>query len=376
MKDYSLHLFGSVLTGASPVTELTGVAEDWKRSRTFTGGPWQGTFTIKGDRAFLEQLFYESLGWHVEERSFGMPTWEGMIWELDFVDYDVLGWKRVSKRGRRRRRSYEDMFNRVMVAYTAPGGASGETSWYDDLISQGIYGIKEEVIYRDIAASGAAEVAQEFLAMHSYPDARLIALEENVEEPSLEITVVGYIATANFRFTQTIDDSSSTVGGWVEDIFDVDLLQFLIRSRRAPNTRSIDQSLDERMRALSLLENLLTLRDGSGTQFNITVEPGRLISYDVWSPSPIGYFWNGLLTTPLYNSLEDQPRLINPGIYRDMGFIPQAAPVVVSNSFFEHSQDFLLETVEIDDDGRVIPRLGVYEEEESLRIFDLEEGDA
>ena len=305
-----------------------------------------------------------------------MPSWEGMVWELDFVDYDVLGWTRYSKRGRRRRRSYEDMFNRVMVAYTTPGGVSGETAWYDDLISQGIYGIKEEVIYRDIAASGAAEVAQEFLAMHSYPDARLIALEENVEEPLLEVTVVGYIATANFRFTQTIDDSSSNVGAWVEDIFDVDLLEFLIRSRRAPNTRSIDQSLDERMRALSLLENLLTLRDGSGTQFNITVGPGRLISYDVWSPTPIGYFWNGLLTTHLYDSLEDRPRLIPPGIYRDMGFIPQAVPVVTTNSFFERPQDFLLETIEIDDEGRVIPRLGVYEEEESLRIFDLEEGDA
>ncbi len=376
MKDHSLQLNGSILSGASPIMDLTSIAEDWKRSRTFTGGPWQGTFTVRGDRSSLEQLFYESLGYDVKERSFGMPSWEGMIWELDFVDYDVLGWTRYSKRGRRRRRSYEDMFNRVMVAYTEPGGAAGETSWYDDLVSQEIYGIKEEILYRDIAQAGAEEAAQEFLAMHSYPDARLIALEENVEEPLLEVTVVGYIATANFRFTQTIDDSSSTVGAWVEDIFDVDLLQFLTRSRRANNARSIDQSLDERMRALSLLENLLTLRDGSGNQFNITVEPGRLISYDVWSPTPIGYFWNGLLTTPLYDSLEARPRLIPPGIYRDMGFIPQSTPVVTTNSFFEHPQDFLLETIEIDDDGRVIPRLGVYEEEESLRIFDLEEGDA
>ncbi len=372
MKDYTLFLNGRIISGFSSIMELTGIAEKWKRSTTFTGGPWQGTFTIKGDPSFLEQLFYEALGYHVIEKSYGEKTWEGMIWELDFVDYDQFG-TRYAKRGRRRRRSYENLYNRVMVAYQTPGGVAGETAWYDDELSQELYGTKEEILYRDIDATNAAEIAQEFLAMHSYPDSQLIALEENVDEPSLEVTVVGYVATANFKFTGTIDDSSSDVDAWISDIFDTDLQEFLQPSRVDANARVINQSLDERMRAWSLLENLLTLRDGSGNQFNIVVETGREITYRQWDPTPIGYFWNGALTSPVYDSLEDRPRFVRPGIYRDMGYMPQQQSVATYNSFFERANDFLLETVEIDEDGRVIPRLGVYESEESLRVFRFED---
>jgi len=376
-KDYSLHLSGSYLTGASPIMELTSSAHKWKRSRTFTGGPWLGTFELHEDRGVLEQLFYEGLGYDLKERSFGIPTWDGLIWELDFVDYDDLNWTRYTKRGRRRRRTYENLFNKVKVVYNDPTTSpptSGETSWYEDSLSQVLYGIKEEIIYRDTDATNAAEIAQEFLAMHSNADPALIALEENVEEPYLEVTVSGYIATANFRYSQTVDDEAADdVGEWIQEIFDIDLLEFFTVGKRAVNTRAITRSLGERMRAWSLLENLLTLRDGSGNQFNITVDPGRKINYDVWSPSPLGYYWNGSLTTPLYDSLEDRPRLIHPGIYRDMGYIPQAVPVSVANSFFLHKQDFLLETIEIDETSKLIPRLGVYEDEEALRIFSFGE---
>ncbi len=369
-KDYDLKLFAHPLQGKKAVGNMTQVINDWARSTTFTGGPWQGTFKVFGEKEYLEQWFYEYLGYHLEEVSFGQTTWEGFIWEIDFVDFDKTHWTRLTQRGRRRRRTYETLFNKVKVAFTDPtSGNSGETSWREDTISQARYGIKQEVIYRDVQSFIAENIAEEFLNMHSYPDPELIALEEGVEEPYLEVSVVGYVATAQFQFTGVTDDSSSDVGTWVEEIFDTDL-QFLTRSRRVPNTRSIQQSLGERMRAWDLLENLLTLRNTAGTEnYNITVEPGRLISYDVWSPTPIGYFWNGALTTPNFDNMEERPRLIRPGVYRDTGYISGFATKAVSGSFFETPQDFLLETVEVDAEGEIVPRLGVYVDEESLRTF-------
>lgn len=368
-KDYSLELYGPVKQGQNPLMGLTNLVKNWKRSTTFTGGPWQGSFKIFGDRDFLEQWFYQNLGYHVVETSYGVTTWEGLVWELDFVDFDVLQWTRFSRRGRRRRRTYESLANRVLVAYNDPEtGANGESAWFDETVSQGLYGIKEEVLYRDVQDAIADEVAAEHLEMHAYPDPQLISFEENVDEPYLEVNVVGYVATAQFQYTETIDDTTVDVATWVADIFDTDL-EFLSKSRVAANARVIDQSLGERMRAWDLLENLLTLRDGSGNHFNITIEPGRVISYDQWSPTPIGYFWNSALVSPHYNNLEERPRLVRPGIYRDSGFLSGYSTRQVSGSFFEEPGDFLLETVEVDEEGRLIPRLGIYEEEESLRTF-------
>lgn len=368
-KDYALRLSSHALQGFEPIVEITHRVEEWARSTTFTGGPWQGTFKVFGARDLLEQWFYEYLGYHVEETSFGEITWEGLIWEIDFVDFDKLHWTRFTQRGRRRRRTYENMFNRILCAYNDPtDNTNEETSWYGDTPSQARYGVKEEVIYRDLEQSAAEEAAQEFLELHSYPDPQLIALEEKVTEPYLEVTAVGYVATAPFKFTATVDDSSSTVGDWVQDVFQTDL-EFLSMSRRAENTRAIDQSLGERMRAWDLLENLSTLRDSGGVHFNYTIEPGRKISYDVWSPSPIGYYWNGALTTPNFDNMEERPRLVKPGVYRDTGFLSGYPTRSVSGSFFESPTDFLLETVEIDAEGEIVPRLGVYEDEESLRTF-------
>ena len=116
-KDYALRLSSHALQGFEPIVEITHRVEEWARSTTFTGGPWQGTFKVFGARDLLEQWFYEYLGYHVEETSFGEITWEGLIWEIDFVDFDKLHWTRFTQRGRRRRRTYENMFNRILCAY-------------------------------------------------------------------------------------------------------------------------------------------------------------------------------------------------------------------------------------------------------------------
>lgn len=365
-------MYEKLLEGGGHYLHLDGLAEEWVRSTGFSVGPLIGTFKITGgDRTLYEDIFYNKLGAHIEESSGGVLTWAGFIWEIDLITFDKSEWTRRGKRGKRLRRSYEWLYNKVMAKYTNPiSDVTGETSWYSDTRSQGRYGIREEILYLEKAQSDAEDAAQEFLELSASAAPRLVAFEEDVDEPYLEITVSGYAPFLNFLFTGTLDNSLSTIGDWIEDIFDTDIQSpTLIKGAVEGNTNAIYQAQHEDMRAWELLEDLLVLRGPSNERYYIEVSPNRVISYREWINEPIGLFWNGRFVDRAFRDLEENPRLIPPGIYRDTSALSNLAALGASDPWFQQRADFLLEVVEVDDKDRFIPRLGLYEEEEALRTF-------
>ena len=371
--DYSLRAYQSVKQGLKGLGFISNTARDWSRTKMFTGGDWLGTFNVIAPLDVLEDWFYEKLGAHIEEYAYGDLTWEGFIWEMDLVTPDRT--VRPVKRWKRRRRSYETLFNKVRCDYVDPGtDESGSTSWYEDTASQNRYGIKEEIIQRNLNETNAQEAAQEFLELYADGAPTIVAFEKPAKEPFLEITVAGYVATANFTFAASADDSSDDVDGWITDIFDE--LEFLTTGRVATNARSIQKSLSTPTRNWDLLEDLLGLRDGSGNRFNIVTKPGRTIDYVSWTNTPVGKLVDGAFETLQGTDLETIPRIMDPGIYRDSDYIGTAETrnVAATNSFFESPADFLLESIEVDKDGAIVPRLGVYDDEEAVRTFTLGEG--
>jgi hypothetical protein len=86
-RDYTLNLYTSVLGNKDatsyPITEL---ALGWQRSTRFQGGYWLGTFVVRDEIDILQELFYVHLGSHVEERSSGDTTWEGLIYDMTLND--------------------------------------------------------------------------------------------------------------------------------------------------------------------------------------------------------------------------------------------------------------------------------------------------
>lgn len=373
-KDYSLRAYTPIKIGAKPLGNLSTKAVGWSREKTFTGGDWRASFILYGDTEKLETWFYDRLGAHIEEHSEGGKTWQGFVWEMDLVTPG--GFRAGDKRWRRRRRSYENLFNRVRCDYINPDdGTTGSTSWYSDSDSITRYGQKEEIIHRNMGSTNAAEAAQEFLELYASGPPQLISFEKPAERPFLEVTVAGYVAVANFRFTATADDSSSTVSGWIADIMATDLDSDMLRTGTiASNTRALNQSLSIPTRAWELLETLLTLRDVSGNRFNITTRRHTLY-YEQWTNEPIGIIRNGEFYSPSGLSLEQAPRVVKPGIYRDADFmgIAKTRHLTNINTFFQSPADFLLETIEVDKDGLLVPRLGVYEEEEAYRTFYVKE---
>jgi hypothetical protein len=327
----------------------------------------------------LEKWFYERLGAHIEEYSYGQKTWQGFIWEMDLVAPDrTLG---SIRRWKRRRVSYDTLANYVRCDYTDPDtGTSGSTTWASDSGSIARYGRKEEIIQRNLNSTNAAEARDEFLELFASGSPQLISFEKPTGVPFLEVTVAGYISTASFRHTATADGTTSDVGTWVQDILDTDL-EFLTAGRVAANTRTIKQKLSTPTRALTVLEDLLTLRDGSGNRFNITTQSDSVsppqIHYEQWTNTPVGSLRGGRFYGAGSADLETSPRIMIPGIYRDQDYLGEALSrrVSATNSFYATPADFLLETVEVDKEGGVVPRLGVYQDEEALRTFVFKEDD-
>lgn len=119
-RDYDLRLFTSVLESSQEFeANLTPIATDWRRSIRANGGYWLGSFSMQGDEAALLDAFNRWLGFHVQERSAGKTSWEGLIYEMDLT----LG-------GIKRRRSLDLLYNAVQSSYV-------RIDWTGELIDNG-----------------------------------------------------------------------------------------------------------------------------------------------------------------------------------------------------------------------------------------------
>src|SRR3990167_3301456 len=94
------------LTPSPDHPEQTLRAQGWRRSIRAVGGYWQGEFTLHGTPNDLSRFFYEYLGYHLEERSAGHKTWEGLVYEMELTTDGVT-----------RRRTLDALYNHVRVKY-------------------------------------------------------------------------------------------------------------------------------------------------------------------------------------------------------------------------------------------------------------------
>ena len=84
--DYSLLLYTSIKTGKNFVADITDLAQAWQRTTRLVGGYWLGSFDITEQPSVVQDIFYNHIGSHIEERSGGVATWEGMIYDMDVQD--------------------------------------------------------------------------------------------------------------------------------------------------------------------------------------------------------------------------------------------------------------------------------------------------
>ncbi len=191
VQTYSLTLKPSVIataaTGSHASVNLTELAQEWKRSIRLQGGFWTGSFTLPvGKEAY--DAFGSWLGCHIEERSAGHVTWEGMVYEMELAQDGVV-----------RRRSFDTMFNRVRALYQNIQGVDSFTPWVDDQGSDDRYGSKEDVLRTDTTLSDVAvNLTNRHLQEHAWPYSQVVSFSP---DDKLTVSCCGYIFTLNWQKT-------------------------------------------------------------------------------------------------------------------------------------------------------------------------------
>jgi len=195
-KLYSLRLRSSVLESSQGfVGDITDRALKWKRSIRAMGGFWQGSFRLEGDINFLQSAFYDWLGFDLQERSDGDITWEGMIYEMDLVTGGV-----------QRRRSFDQMANRIMTRYVNPSNETTDSAWVTNDTSIGRYGQKDEILALDGVPQPAAESARDrALVEWAWPWARPVGPWKQGDQ-YLDVLACGYIFTLNWRYVTQVTE--------------------------------------------------------------------------------------------------------------------------------------------------------------------------
>lgn len=331
VKEFALLVFAPVLVDAGAfVAEITeGVRKTWRRSIRARRGPWLGTFRLYGDERELRVWFNERIGYHVEERYQGV-TWEGLIWEMEYTH-----------RGITRRRSLDVVANAVKAIYTDTSDAVAETAWVTQAQSLGLYGRMEEILVMDNYPQATAEGRRDkVLAERAWPIARPVG-GRRTNESYLDVSVAGYIFTANNKYVTSADGATGNASDWVSNIVSTDL-EFLSAGKVATNTFQMKRELKVPQRAGDTLFEIAELGDNTQTPWRFYADIGRLVHFTAIDKTPVYYLREGAFYTDEGLRQAVAPWDMRPAVARDMDY-PVRGPE--QGSWLDDVRDLLIEEV-------------------------------
>lgn len=357
---YELLLYNPVTQGQGFQTSLTAQAKNWRRSIRLLGGMWRGSFRIEGELPDLLDWFYNRLGWHVEERSSGAVTWEGMIYEME-----------LSSAGVRRRRSLEDVANAVSVQWRDYAGRIGLVDWATQAQSIARYGRKEQIGAAQISEGVADQLRDRLLTEHAWPRTEALSVSAARDgKATLDVIVCGYVFTMNWRLIPltAYTDGGATVGvsTWVSELLS-GYCDFVTARSLSSNALSTAKYVEGNVRAWDFLTELVRLGDSSGDPWTLQVRQGRGVWYYALDPSPVYYLRQDGLYNQAGGRAAENPFAIWPGVIRDLQYpINRAEP----GAFLQQARDIAVDEVEVSADGTLSMRASG---DDSLNIMDAQQ---
>lgn len=339
-----LALFGRYVEGhiGAHHNDISEVSIGWSRSIRRNGGYWRGSLTIPADKGInILKLFDNGMGYHFSERTGGIVTWEGLIYEMDLI------WK-----GSRHRRSFAEMFNHVNIYYTDETNTSQNSSAAENSVSISKYGRRE---YVDTLTGQPAAVAEQqrdtTLLENSYPNPYFV--DHDSGEDQLILRPHGYIWTANWRYESAGDGTTDTVDGWMTEIVQTDC-EFLGVGAIASNTKSIKKAHPAPKLALDQIADLNDAGiDGNPTRYYVGNK--RRFYYEQISTTP-SYFDAGGVLYPASEGgkyleashIAAKAWLLKPGVVR---FVDYPIASVQYQGWLQQKRDYYMDEVWVTDNG-------------------------
>ena len=324
----SLVLYDRPAEGTNARYNLNGIFSNWRRTKRAIGGYHTGSFEVVG--LGMPQLtdFYNTwIGMKIVENTFGITSYEGIVWQLDLV-----------KNGVNYRRTLNPNYwhNFVTVYYTDGDGDQQIIATSSNNDSIAIFG-RMAYIYTvgGASAAGATALQARALVDYAWPKSRTVG-SVSVGEPSplssgdgLYVTTVGFSTTLNWRYKSSY--TFSAANAMISTL--VGTSEFVTAGRVETNALSVivDGSMIP-IRAGDAIEDVISQGDASGNVWKGGVYAGQKFIYEA-TPTTIDYI---LRDGALYDKagVKVDPALINPGFYiRDTNAPMGMQPPGTSNIF-------------------------------------------
>jgi hypothetical protein len=351
----NLRLYSRAAEG-TPVfaRDISNDATGWRRSIRRDGGYWQGSFKLTGDFSDLHTFFYQYLGGHLEEKSNGFVTWEGLLYEME-----------LSVGGVTRRRSLDLLYNKVTTRYINEDNENITGTPASNATSIAKYSTREELLLLDGYTETAANTRRDtFLNEHCYPWARAVGAGLGGGEATLNVVAAGYALTTNWQYAGTAVADGGTVN--LSDYMGTIVAAhcpLVYTGGIAANTLQVVKTTNVPARAWDLMMDLVDLGGTVGAPYRAYVGNGRRFYYEQIGTAPEYYLRNGGLYGSPGGRVEADPWAVQPAVVRDMSWPVSAYD---KGSWLLDGRDFYIEEVEVSDPGVLVLKTDLFEESEIL----------
>jgi len=295
------------------IEDLTDViGKSWKRSIRSLGGYWLGSYNRIGNPSELAGYFYEDLGCHIDERSGGFSTYDGLIYEMELV----IG-------GMSRRRSLSLMANYVTAKYQDSAGMPAITSAVQSARSILEYGRREELLLLDGFDAAAVEARRDtYLLENAWPWARTVGIGPGDPlKAKLTVQVAGYVFTGNWRYLSSLPGTDTNVSAWIAAIAATDC-EFLKVGSINANSLAVKMISTTPERAWDKMADLTALGDENGAPWRLYVDQGRYLNYRMIDTTPAYSMRGGQVVAisgeDITSSID--PWRMRPAVVRDMDY--------------------------------------------------------
>ena len=338
-----IHKLAAKTSEAEPITDgdityLPGVKESWQRNKVWMLGDDIGTFTLQGDIAELGVYYDNWLTYDLVEISSGdIATWNGMITKM------------ILKSGINSR-TYDraDMHNRIIA--TIGDGIGTYTAAANNLYSQDEYGLRIEYIQPGVEETADANGERDtYLKRNAWPSEKPSSGDATKYGKMAELVVYvqGYKETLNDLYA---DDVTITPANGIATALNVTITGSLYVNARSFATNATKLYDDvELIQAGELVEKLLAVSDSDGSLFRGWIDGYRNFRYEIVDNTPDYVIKGGKVYYSAGDNEEVAPRLMQPGIYRDLDF-PISGPH--RDSFFADRRDLWVDSVFVNREGR------------------------
>jgi hypothetical protein len=276
---------------------------NYRRITAAQGGDVSATFSFSRDDVTLETWFYDRLTAEFKE------VYKGQICFLGRIHTMRLAYNRTVLT-----LSLDWLFNHVACQYTSElDNSTLMTDFFSDTASQGLYGIRSQII-RPSDAIGLAEaedLAQQYLADFAYPRVSRGAIESTLKKGVLQVTIQGYSQTLDAQFhnepTEGEDDAS------VEVLATLAGASFITAGNVATNTAQVSITSDYR-RKLQRIAGIAARRDAGGNAYTYGAVGSRLFDYQpVTEPSyGTGFRYDIFLKRPFIQYFQNKSYVPSP----------------------------------------------------------------